>query len=88
MNILHYFSGDEDKRARFIFNLIAPVYGLIDRAVSEHYRDVVDELNRRIPLAGQTVLDVGTGTGGWLAALARYPLAEAVGVDFSSLSWE
>ena len=83
MNILHYFSGDEDKRARFIFNLIAPVYGLIDRAVSEHYRDVVDELNRRIPLAGQTVLDVGTGTGGWLAALARYPLAEAVGVDFS-----
>jgi ubiquinone/menaquinone biosynthesis C-methylase UbiE len=83
MKILNYFSGDEDKRARFIFNLIAPVYGLIDKAVSENYREIVEELNRILPLEGRKVLDVGTGTGGWLAALARYPLAEGVGVDFS-----
>jgi ubiquinone/menaquinone biosynthesis C-methylase UbiE len=83
MNIINYFSGDEDKRARFIFNLIAPVYGLIDRVVSENYRDIVEELNRQFPLAGRSVLDVGTGTGGWIAALARFPLSEAAGVDFS-----
>jgi ubiquinone/menaquinone biosynthesis C-methylase UbiE len=83
MNFFHYFSGDEDKRARFIFNLIAPVYGLIDKAVSENYRDIISELDRIIPLDGKKVLDVGTGTGGWIAALARYPLKEAVGVDFS-----
>ena len=83
MSIHHYFSNDEDKRARFIFNLIAPVYGLIDRAVSENYRDVVEELNRIMPLKGKKVLDIGTGTGGWIAALSRYPLKEAEGVDFS-----
>ncbi len=83
MNPLHYFSADEDKRARFIFNLIAPVYGLIDKAVSDNYRGIIDRLNEIIPLEGLSVLDVGTGTGGWIAALSRYPLKEAVGVDFS-----
>ena len=83
MNFLNYFSRDEDERARFIFNLIAPVYGLIDRGVSENYRKIIDRLNEIIPLEGLTVLDVGTGTGGWITALSRYPLKNAVGVDFS-----
>ncbi len=83
MGFLHYFSGDEDRRARFIFNLIAPVYGLIDHSIRDNYLAVTDELNTIFPLKGRTVLDVGTGTGGWISALARYPLKEAVGVDFS-----
>ncbi len=83
MGLLHYFSADEDKRAQFIFNLIAPVYGLIDHAISDNYREITDKLNEIFPLRGKKVLDVGTGTGGWISALARYPLKEAVGVDFS-----
>jgi len=83
MKILNYFSRDEDKRARFIFNLIAPVYGLIDRGVSENYREIVAVLDKNLSLGSKSVLDVGTGTGGWISALSRYPLKEAVGVDFS-----
>ncbi len=83
MGLFHYFSDDEDKRARFIFNLIAPVYGLIDHAIRDNYLDITDKLNDIFPLKGRSVLDVGTGTGGWISALARYPLREAVGVDFS-----
>lgn len=64
MGFLHYFSADEDKRAKFIFNLIAPVYGLIDHAISDNYREIADKLNEIFPLKGKKVLDVGTGTDG------------------------
>jgi len=83
MSIFHYFSGDEDKRARFIFNLIAPVYGMIDNAIEQEYVAMTELLNRNIPLENLSVLDVGSGTGAWLAAINRFGLSEACGVDFS-----
>ncbi len=83
MGLKDYFSRDEDRRARFIFDLIAPFYGLIDRALVEHYRDTAAVLDGVIPLKDLAVLDVGTGTGGWLAALAAYPLRQATGIDMS-----
>ncbi len=79
----YYFSSDEEKRARFIFNLIAPVYGLIDHSIRKNYLEITAELDADIPLRGMRILDVGTGTGGWISSLVRFSLAEAVGVDFS-----
>jgi ubiquinone/menaquinone biosynthesis C-methylase UbiE len=83
MSILHYFSGDEDKRARFIFNLIAPVYGMIDNAIEQEYVSMTELLDENIPLKNMSVLDVGSGTGAWLAAINRFGLSDACGVDFS-----
>lgn len=83
MNLLAYFSKDEDKRARYIFNLIAPVYHLIDKGTYKDYLEMARVFNSNIPLKGKAVLDVGSGTGSWLAALNRYSLGKATGVDFS-----
>jgi ubiquinone/menaquinone biosynthesis C-methylase UbiE len=83
MSIFHYFSGDEDKRAKFIFNFIAPVYGMIDNAIELEYVAMTELLNENIPLENLSVLDIGSGTGAWLAAINRFGLADARGVDFS-----
>jgi ubiquinone/menaquinone biosynthesis C-methylase UbiE len=83
MGFQHYFSKDEDKRAKFIFNFIAPVYGKIDKAISEEYKKVAKIIYAEIPLQNQSILDVGTGTGSWLVALHSHKPSRAVGVDFS-----
>ena len=83
MGIRSYFSGDEDKRAKFVFNLIAPVYGKIDKAVSKEYKKVSTLINKVIPIKGKSILDVGTGTGSWLVALSLHKPALSLGVDFS-----
>ncbi len=84
MGIQHYFSKDEDKRAQFIFNLIAPVYGLIDKGTVTDFRRMAALLNSRYPLKGKSVLDVGCGTGSWIASLNQWGLSQAVGADFST----
>ncbi len=83
MGIVDYFSKDEDKRAQFIFNLIAPVYGLIDKASSGDFKKMAQLLNSKFPLKGKSVLDVGTGTGSWITALKEYGLSTAAGADMS-----
>ncbi len=81
--MISYFSSDENKRAKFIFNLIAPVYGLIDQSTRKHYPEIAELLNGEIPLEGRSALDVGTGTGAWIATLNKYGLSRAHGTDFS-----
>jgi len=83
MSILHYFSKDEEKRAQFIFNLIAPAYGLLDKGTYKDFQDMAALFNQHIPLKGKSVLDLGSGTGAWISALNRYELSKAVGADFS-----
>ncbi len=83
MGIQHYFSNDEDKRARFIFNLIAPVYHFIDKGTEKDFEMMAGLLNSRYPLKGKSVLDVGCGTGSWITALSKYDLKYAAGADFS-----
>ncbi len=78
-----YFSSDENKRAKFIFDLIAPVYGLIDWSTKRNYPDIVKLLNESIPLEGRSALDVGTGTGTWIATMNTFGLSHAQGIDFS-----
>ena len=82
MSIIHYFGKDPEKRAKFIFNLIAPVYGFIDKGLAGQFREAAEILNAEIPLNGLKVLDVGCGTGAWGASLAQLG-ANVSGVDMS-----
>ena len=84
MGIKHYFSNNETKRALFIFDLIAPFYHLIDKGTRGNYEKMAALLDAHIPLKGMTILDVGCGTGSWIATLNRFDLKRAVGVDFST----
>jgi len=83
MGLIQYFSKDEDKRAKFIFNLIAPVYYLIDKGTQDNYREMAALLNKQVPLEGKDILDVGCGTGSWISALANHSPGKAAGSDFS-----
>ncbi len=84
MSIFHYFFGNDKQRAKFVFNFIAPLYGKIDQAIQNDYAKICNQLNTAIPLKGNSVLDIGTGTGGWLASIGKYTQGELVGVDFST----
>ncbi len=83
MGTMNYFSKDADKRAHFIFDLIAPFYGIIDRGTHENFRKMAALLDQHIPLKGKSVLDVGCGTGAWLASLNKYDLQKVAGADFT-----
>ena len=83
MSIIHYFSKDPDKRARFIFNFIAPYYAKFDKSLQEGFEVSVKELDKEITIAGKKVLDIGTGTGAWGAAINKFEPSEIVGIDFS-----
>jgi len=83
MSILHYFGNDPDKRAQFIFNLIAPIYGYVDSGLQKSFSISANILNKEIPLKGLRILDVGCGTGAWLTSLSKHNPAKCVGVDFS-----
>ena len=83
MGIKHYFLNDEDKRAKFIFNLIAPFYHLIDKGTEKDFEMMAQLLNGYYPLEGKSVLDVGCGTGSWIKTLSKYNLKYAAGADFS-----
>ncbi len=83
MSIIHYFSKDPDKRARFIFNFIAPYYSKFDKSLQEGFEASVKELDKEITIAGKTVLDIGTGTGAWGAAINKLGPSDIEGVDFS-----
>ncbi len=84
MSIIHYFSKDANKRAKFIFNLIAPIYSHVDKSLSDNYRDVIELLKDEISIVGKTVLDVGSGTGAWSYAYLQGGAKKVEGVDFSS----
>jgi ubiquinone/menaquinone biosynthesis C-methylase UbiE len=83
MGLKHYFFGNEDERAQFVFNLIAPVYSLIDKGSEKEFRKMAALLNDRFPLSGKSILDVGCGTGSWINALAKFNPQKMVGTDFS-----
>ena len=83
MSIIHYFSKDADKRAKFIFNFIAPLYGRLDKQLQEGYKYSAKDLHKEINLKGKSVLDIGTGTGAWITALSKKDTTNLKGIDFS-----
>ncbi|OYT11023.1 MAG: hypothetical protein B6I18_06065 [Bacteroidetes bacterium 4572_112] len=83
MSVFHYFSGTDKQRAKFIFDFIAPIYGVIGGAAKKGYDRICIKLNKAFPLQEFSILDVGTGTGEWLASISHYSEKESVGTDFS-----
>ena len=83
MSIIHYFSKDANKRARFIFDLIAPMYGWIEKHQADKYRDAISVIDKEISIKGKTVLDVGTGTGAWAQMFVGMQAKEVHAVDLS-----
>jgi len=71
------------RSSEFLFNVIAPVYGLFYRRQKNRYAEVLKgmqiELNLKLY---KTVLDVGCGTGALCSALYENGLA-ATGIDLA-----
>ena len=83
MSFFHYFSGDASKRARFIFDLIAPFYGWIEKHQVENYIHAIDVLDQEIGIKDKRVLDVGAGTGAWAAMFLTKAAEQVRAVDLS-----
>ena len=83
MPFTDYFSKDPNKRARFIFDLIAPLYGRIEKHQAEKYAYSIEVLEREIGIKGKKVLDVGTGTGAWADMFVKMQAKEVHAVDLS-----
>jgi len=83
MGLQHYFSSDPDKRARFIFNFIAPIYGMLGTSVERNFESSIDVLENYISVEGKDVMDLGTGTGAWAANFKSRGASKVVGVDFA-----
>ena len=83
MSFTDYFSKDANKRAKFIFNLIAPIYGKVDAGLIKNYAHAISLVDDEIPIRGKKVLDLGTGTGAWAEMFRLRGAKKVHGVDFS-----
>ena len=83
MRIKHYFSKDENKRAEFIFNLIAPLYSKMNHSIGVNYTKVIKTLKQNIDIDGKKVLDIGSGTGVWSSVYKNNGAKEVLGIDFA-----
>ncbi len=83
MSFLHYFSKDPELRARFIFNLIAPIYKKVDNYLNNSFEDAINKLDTEINIKGKSVLDIGTGTGAWIIKFKEKGAVNLTGIDFS-----
>ena len=84
MRLKHYFSKDENKRAEYIFNLIAPLYSKMNHSLGANYSKVIKTLKREIDIEGKKILDIGSGTGVWSAVYKNNGAGETLGVDFAN----
>lgn len=73
------------KHAHRIFNLIAPIYHLVDPLVRIWYKKASVKLDKNIPLQGKSILDIGSGTGAWGALLQQRGAEKVHGVDIAEL---
>lgn len=73
-----------DARSNFIFNLIAPIYGLFFNSQRRKFKDIIAVAEDIVDLSDfQTVLDVGSGTGALCSVLAEKGL-EVTGVEVAA----
>lgn len=83
MSLFHYFSKNPDKRARFIFNFIAPLYGRLGNSLEQNFVYSFQEVEKNIQITDTNILDLGTGTGAWIANFKRAGANQVIGVDFA-----
>ena len=73
----------ELEKHALLFNLIAPVYNRFFRGQARNYRSILDKYEALLELPpGSKVLDIGCGTGAFVACFAGRGY-QTVGVDFS-----
>ena len=72
-----------DIRHKRIFNLIAPVYGLLNGYVKNHFRDAIHTVQSVVDIEGKNILDIGTGTGAWAALFKEKGASGVHGLDFA-----
>ena len=77
------FSKNPHKRAKSIFNLIAPIYSGLDSHVKKGFKRAIHNVSSEINLEGKNVLDIGTGPGAWAALFKEHGAANVHGVDFA-----
>ena len=71
----------KNKPSNFLFNFIAPVYGLFYNSQKKHYAKNITILGREIPInTYNTIIDVGCGTGAMCAAF-HDKIQSVTGVD-------
>ena len=69
------------KNSNFLFNAIAPVYGLFYNRQKKRYREVIRNMATEFDLASfGSILDVGCGTGSLCSVLSESGLA-VTGID-------
>lgn len=69
------------KRSNFLFNWIAPVYGLFYHRQKRHYSKIMDHAKDTLNVSDhKTVLDVGCGTGALCSVLFEKGM-DVTGVD-------
>ncbi len=81
MSIFHYFSKDESKRAKFIFNFIAPLYGKIGKKIAKNYSEVIEIVDKFVCIENKEVLDIGTGSGAWAVKFKELNAKKVIGID-------
>jgi ubiquinone/menaquinone biosynthesis C-methylase UbiE len=83
MTIFDYFIGSDKRRAKFIFNFIAPIYAKADKLLENNFKNSMSILIKNIDITNKTILDIGTGTGVWGATFLKNGAKKVVGIDFS-----
>lgn len=83
MSIKNYFSKDENKRAEYIFNLIAPLYSKMNHQLGANYSKMIKILKSKIDIDNKLVLDIGSGTGVWSAVYKKNGASKVLGIDFA-----
>jgi ubiquinone/menaquinone biosynthesis C-methylase UbiE len=83
MSVFDYFSKDANKRAKFMFGSIAPIYARVDHSLVKGYEASIEVVQQRIDIKEKTVLDIGTGTGAWAMKFVQKGAINVQGVDLS-----
>lgn len=69
------------KQGNFLFNFIAPVYGLFYNSQKKHYSKSIELLNKHLAINKyDSIIDIGCGTGALCAALHKEGLS-VTGID-------
>jgi ubiquinone/menaquinone biosynthesis C-methylase UbiE len=70
-----------NKKASFLFNSIAPVYGLFYKIQKNYFAEIIDGVANELDLtAFNTVIDIGCGTGALCSILSEKGL-KVTGID-------
>lgn len=77
------FSKNPHKRAKSIFNLIAPIYSMLDAYVKKGFKQAINNVINELELKDKSVLDIGTGPGAWAALFKENGANKVHGVDFA-----